>query len=159
MVRTKRKSPTDRNPLYALTGAGDLAVEKLRGMPVRLAAELRSEPKAVAKRLGALPRDVKALPERAQAVARINLGKAGDSYDELAGRGKRVVGHIRRQKATGELAEKTGRTGRKTQATRTAARKGAARATRSGKATGTEATKTARAATEAAKASDEKLGD
>src|SRR6266508_4610584 len=113
-------------------------------MPVRLAGELRSEPKAVAKRLGALPRDVKALPERAQAFARIKLGKAGDSYDELASRGKRIVGRGRRQKATGELAEQAGRTGRQTQATRVAARKGAARATRAGKATVTEPKKTTR---------------
>jgi len=105
---TKRKgAPTDRNPLYVVTGAGDLAVEKLREieklrkMPVRLAAELRSEPKAVAERLGALRRNVKALPERAQAFARIKLGKAGDSYDELASRGQRIVGRIRRQKARG----------------------------------------------------------
>jgi len=38
---TKRNSSTDRNPLYVVTGAGDLAVEKLREieklreMPVR----------------------------------------------------------------------------------------------------------------------------
>jgi heparin binding hemagglutinin HbhA len=162
MVRTadtRRKRPTDRNPLYVVTGAGDLAVEKLREMPVKLAAELRSEPKAVAKRLGELPRDVKALPERAQAFSRATFDKAGDSYDELANRGKRVVGRVRRQKATEELAEQAGRTGRKAQATRTAARKGAAGATRSGKATVTEAKKTARAATEAAKASTEKRGD
>jgi hypothetical protein len=147
MVRTadtKRTSPTDRNPLYVVTGAGDLAVEKLREMPVKLAAELRSEPKAVAKRLGALPHAVRAMPERAQAFARITFGKAGDSYDELASRGKRVVGRIRRQQATDELAERAGRTGRKAKATGTAARKGAARATRSGKATVTEAKKTAR---------------
>jgi len=147
-ANTRRKRPTDRNPLYALTGAGDLAVEKLRAMPVKLAAELRSEPKAVARRLGELPRDVKALPERAQAFARTTFAKAGDSYDELANRGRRVVGRVRRQKATEELADQAGRTGRKAQATRTAARKGGPRA-RSGKAT----------VTEAVKASTEKLGD
>jgi len=85
-------------------------------MPVRLAGELRSEPKAVAKRLGALPREVMALPERAQAFARIKLGTAGDSYDELASRGKRIVGRVRRPKATGEMAEQAGRSGGRTHA-------------------------------------------
>src|SRR6266508_2860404 len=121
MVRTaeaRGKRHTDRNPLYVVTGAGDFAVEKLREMPVKLAAELRSEPKAVAKRLGALPRDVKALPERAQAFARTTFAKAGDSCDEHANRGRRVVGRVRRQKATEEWAAQAGRTGRKAQATR-----------------------------------------
>jgi len=95
------------------------------------------------------------LPERAQAYARITFGKAIDGYDDLANRGKSVVGRVRRQEATEESAEHAGRAGRKTQPSRTAARKGAVRATRSpGKATETEAKKTA-----AAKASAEKVGD
>jgi len=112
--RHQEEEPHRPESAVRVTGAGDLAVEKLREieklrkMPVRLAAELRSEPKAVAERLGALRRNVKALPERAQAFARIKLGKAGDSYDELASRGKRIVGRVRRQKASGRWRSRPG---------------------------------------------------
>jgi hypothetical protein len=114
-----RKTLTDATPLYALAGAGDLAVEKLREVPERAAA-LAGDRKAaqeratarlheaqsrlteaqakVTEQVGALPTDLKQFQERAQGFALQQVGraaefavKAREVYDELAERGRTVV--------------------------------------------------------------------
>ncbi len=102
-----RTALTDSTPLYAVAGLGDLALTRLRETPVRLAqlrsevparvAELRShaEPKTLAgtvtERVRALQADAAHLPLRAAGLA-LELGaRAGDTYSELAKRGRAVV--------------------------------------------------------------------
>jgi heparin binding hemagglutinin HbhA len=161
MVRTAdiRKTLTDRKPLYPVAGAGEFAVEKLREVPARLAAlrgELKVGPQAVrgrvTERIGHLPGEVRALPGKAQELARGGLGKADEAYDDLADRGKTVVDRVRRQQSRKELVEQTERALRGGRGTRATARKGAARTTGAGKAPVKGAKKTA-------EASAEKIGD
>ncbi|MEY9846248.1 hypothetical protein [Streptacidiphilus sp. MAP5-3] len=114
-----RKTLSDPTPLYALAGAGDLAVEKLRTVPEKAAAlaadRQAAQEKATAtlteaqarlveaqtkvtETVQSLPTDIKSLQERAQALALQSVGraaefavKAREVYDELAVRGKVVV--------------------------------------------------------------------
>ncbi|WP_042413047.1 hypothetical protein [Streptacidiphilus anmyonensis] len=114
-----RKTLSDPTPLYALAGAGDLAVEKLKTVPelaAALAADRKAAQEKAAARLGeaqtrlngaqakvteavqTLPTDLKSLQEKAQGLALQGVGraaefavKAREAYDELATRGKIVV--------------------------------------------------------------------
>jgi hypothetical protein len=114
-----RKTLSDPTPLYALAGAGDLAVEKLKTVPEKAAAlaadRQAAQEKATARLTEAqarlveaqakvsetvqsLPTDLKSLQERAQGIALQSVGraaelavKAREVYDELAVRGKVVV--------------------------------------------------------------------
>jgi len=127
-----RKTFSDPTPLYALAGAGDLAVEKLREVPEKAAAiagdrkaaqekatarlqeagaRLTEAQAKVAESVGTLPTDLKALQERAQSLALQSVGyaaefavKAREVYDELAERGKIVVDRQRKETAD-ELTE------------------------------------------------------
>ena len=122
-----RKTLSDPTPLYALAGAGDLAVEKLREVP-EIAASIAADRKGaqekatarlqeagarlteaqakVAETVSTLPTDLKALQERAQGLALQSVGraaelavKAREVYDELAERGKVVVDRQRKDTA------------------------------------------------------------
>ncbi|PYC87932.1 hypothetical protein C7C46_02550 [Streptomyces tateyamensis] len=107
-----RRTLSDPTPLYALAGAGDLAVEKLREVPARveaLAADRKGTQEAAVARLKeaqakvvgtvtTLPTDLKGLQERAQEFALQQVGRAAglavqakEAYDELAVRGKGVM--------------------------------------------------------------------
>jgi len=122
-----RKTLADPTPFYALAGAGDLAVEKLREVPEKAAAiaadrkgaqekytarlqeagaKLTEAQAKVAETVGTLPTDLKALQERAQGLALQSVGraaelavKAREVYDELAERGKVVVDRQRKETA------------------------------------------------------------
>jgi polyhydroxyalkanoate synthesis regulator phasin len=127
-----RKTLSDPTPLYALAGAGDLAVEKLREVP-EIAASIAADRKGaqekatarlqeagaklneaqakVSETVNTLPTDLKALQERAQTLALQSVGraaefavKAREVYDELAERGKVVVDRQRKE-AADELTE------------------------------------------------------
>jgi heparin binding hemagglutinin HbhA len=162
-------------PLYAIAGAGDLAVAKLRelsddvtnriaaldqeALQARLAkrqAEFSERFAADARTLSAKLRE---LPAFAQAGLTTALGQAEETYDELAGRGQRLVTRIRHQQATEDLVAQAKTTVTKAKATRTTARKTADTASRSLKATTTSARKTARSASKAAGDAATKLGD
>jgi hypothetical protein len=127
-----RKTLSDPTPLYALAGAGDLAVEKLKTVPelaASLAADRRAtQEKATAKLTEAqtrlteaqakvteavqtLPTDLKTLQEKAQGLALQGVGraaelavKAREAYDELAVRGKAVVDRQRQDGADEAVA-------------------------------------------------------
>ncbi|MFC5906068.1 hypothetical protein [Streptacidiphilus monticola] len=114
-----RKTLTDPTPLYAIAGAGDAAVEKLKTVPEKaaaLAADRKATQEKAQAKLGeaqakvsekvteavqavqALPADLRSLQERAQHLALQGVGraaelavKAREVYDELAERGKVVV--------------------------------------------------------------------
>jgi len=155
-----RRTLTDTRPLYAVAGAGDLAVAKLRHGLAVLRGDLRDEPKATRERAGTLRHDVAELTHRTEEFAHVQFDKAAGTYDDLAVRGERLVGRIHRQKATTEeLVEQAQATVRRARATRTAAREGTEGASASGRGTVTEATKTAGAAAAAGRRAAERIGD
>lgn len=107
-----RKSLSDPTPLYALAGAGELAVEKLKSVPEKAAA-LAADRKAAQEKAQArlaeaqtkvtetvqtLPRDLRGLQDKAQHLALQSVGRAAELavrarevYGELAERGKVAV--------------------------------------------------------------------
>ncbi|MGN6634240.1 MAG: hypothetical protein ACTHJ6_02090 [Oryzihumus sp.] len=108
LVADLRKTVTDTTPVYAVVGATDLAVEKVREARTRAAA-LRAELDVTAVQGKAV--------ETAQHVPALALnrtleiaGKAQESYDTLAERGQKLVTRIRGQKATQDLLAQAGTT-------------------------------------------------
>jgi hypothetical protein len=118
-VPDRIKKPT---PLYAVVGAGEAVVEKIRGIdidPKTVRGQVKDLPtkaqatatKAQAKateRFGTVVEDVKhlpeqlrALPDRAQAVATQAMGQASEAYADFAKRGEIVVQRVRGQAVTG----------------------------------------------------------
>jgi len=123
-----RKTLSDPTPLYALAGAGDLAVSKLRTVPEKAATlaatdrtvvqekaaarlkeaqvKLTEAQAKVTETVSGLPSDFKSLQEKAQDFALQSVGraaelavKAREVYDELAERGKVVVDRQRKETA------------------------------------------------------------
>ncbi len=105
-TKTATKSPA--TPLFAVVGATDLAVERVRDARVR-AEKARTElqadlaPTAVQKRAEIVFGDIKALPTKAlnQGVAKADEVTKG--YEDLAVRGEKLVTRIKNQKATKDL--------------------------------------------------------
>jgi heparin binding hemagglutinin HbhA len=165
-----RSNSTITRPLYAAVGAGEFAVAELR----KGAAELSAQAAALQKQAAALSEEAskraQTLPDRARGVdveqirelVRSSLveaqHKVGEAYVELAERGEKLVGSIRRQQATQQLEAQAGQTARSTKATVTSAKKGAERTKTSAKATTTSAKKTADAAGKAASDAADKIG-
>ena len=173
---------TSVTPFYALAGAGDLAVEKVRAvgedvtarfakldqknLQTELTKELTKAQAELAKRFEAIvadartaPAKLRELPKTAQAGFTVVLGQAEETYEDLAGRGKDLVERIRHQQATEDLVSTAKTTVSKAKATRTTAKKTATSATRNVKATATSARKTAKAAAKAAESAADKVGD
>ncbi|WP_427885775.1 hypothetical protein ACQHIV_25455 [Kribbella sp. GL6] len=169
---------TPVTPFYAIAGAGDLAVEKVRAVGVdvtarfakldqkTLQAELTKAQTELAKRFEAIvadartaPAKLRELPKTAQTGLTVVLGQAEETYEDLAGRGKDLVERIRHQQATEDLEAAAKTTVSKAKATRTTAKKTAQTASRNLKATATSARKTAKAAAKAAESAADKVGD
>ena len=96
-----------RKPLYAVVGAGDLAVENIKDLPVQVVAQASTIlPKTTALvaeipgKVAELPTLVKGLRGDAQTRATALTGKAFSTYGELVERGQKLVGSIRRGSAT-----------------------------------------------------------
>src|SRR5215210_2480495 len=108
-----RKPPVSNasSPVYALLGAGDAVVERLRHIPVQ--------------RPHVGVETVRELPEQAQAAVSATLSAAVDAavdtYGDLAERGRRLVTRIRRQQATQDLTAQARSTVSRTRATATTA--------------------------------------
>lgn len=173
---------TPVTPFYAIAGAGDLAVEKVRAvgedvtarfakidqknLQTELSKELTRAQAELTKRFEAIvadartaPAKLRELPKTAQAGFTTVLGQAEETYEDLAGRGKDLVERIRHQQATEDLEAAAKTTVSKAKATRTTVKKTATTATRNVKATATSARKTAKAATKAAESAADKVGD
>lgn len=125
---------TKSKPFYAVAGAGDLAVKKLREVPGRLSTinltNLKVDRKDIESTITTIQVETKALPAKAQTVA-VGLvgevaGRAAPVYGDLVTRGRSVVTRIRRQKSTQELKAQAGTTVRRTKAASTTAKKSAA---------------------------------
>src|SRR5437879_4868031 len=115
----------DSKAFYVAAGAGDFAVEKIREMPEKLNRDLGGAALQYATHLG---------------------GRAAEVVDELAERGKKIVGRVERQKATQQLEERGKATVRKAKATTGTAKDTAA----SAKETAASAKETAKTAGKAA---------
>jgi heparin binding hemagglutinin HbhA len=148
------KTITTSKPFYVVAGAGDLAVKTLREGTERLSS-LRIERKDIEHTVAALQSETKALPAKAQTVA-VTLaadvaGKVGTGYDELLGRGRSVVTRIRRQKSTQDLQRQASTTVRRSKATVTSAKEGAADTRSAARGTATTAKKRAASTRKTAK--------
>lgn len=176
---------TPVTPFYAIAGAGDLAVEKVRAVSVDVTArfakldqkalqteltkaqsELAKAQAELTKRFEAIvadartaPAKLRELPKTAQTGLTTVLGQAEETYEDLAGRGKDLVERIRHQQSTEDLVGTAKTTVSKAKATRTTAKKTAQTASRNVKATATSARKTAKAAAKAAESAAGKIGD
>lgn len=132
------KTPT---PVYAVVGAGDLVVEKLR--EVRL-PHVDSA------------RDVKDVPVQ---FAGQMFSTANAVYAGLATRGQGLVTRVRNQDETVQAEEQASRAASQAKGTATTARKGAKSTTTRAKAASTSARKTADKAGTAAKKAAEETGN
>ncbi|HET7355787.1 MAG TPA: hypothetical protein VFJ09_03825 [Nocardioidaceae bacterium] len=166
MARTKIDPTT---PLYAMVGAGDLAVERARTVAADVQAWLGTLQK-VDFRGAAVDMQTRLSHDLEPSVVL-------EQIDDLADRGKHLVGRIRRQQATRTAAQagrttvakaKTARTQTGKAASETAssarsttksARKTASTAKRNVKSTSTSARKTASAASKATGDAASKVGD
>ncbi|MFE3455225.1 hypothetical protein ACFXJ8_40545 [Nonomuraea sp. NPDC059194] len=105
-LATEVKKLTDSKPFYAVAGAGDYAVEKLRELPEQL-LKLQSRRSELAKDLPEKAREARSkaegfareFPEKARDYADQLGTKATEVYEEFASRGRKVV-----SKVSGEAA-------------------------------------------------------
>ncbi|MBM7783800.1 hypothetical protein [Tenggerimyces flavus] len=160
----------DYKPFYAVAGAGDLAVEKIRQLS-KLAqdrlATIDTDQSAITTRVQTeletradeLTKQAKAISDRAQAAWQDALGQANETYVALAGRGESLVGRIRNQASTKQLEDQAETTVRSAKATVTSVKKAATSARTRAKSTATSARKTAESARKAAGAAADKVGD
>src|SRR3954463_5190125 len=108
-------------PLYALVGANDLAVAKLRdGLTV-----LQERGVKLQESVKSLPQDYKSLPTTVKSKASEVTGKAGAKFDELSTRGHKVVQQIRRRPATKRAAAQNKQAKSSVKATKTSTTKAA----------------------------------
>jgi hypothetical protein len=107
------KTPT---AVFAIVGAGDLVVERIRAIQVD-------------RDLVQLQEQVTALPTRAQArveaAVAAALGQASEAYGDLTRRGETLVGRIRGQQSTRAAVDAMQTTTSRAKATNTTARKAA----------------------------------
>jgi hypothetical protein len=105
-LATEVKKLTESKPFYAVAGAGDYAVEKLRELPEQLrklqarrfelARELPERTREYADKAEGLARE---FPEKAREYAGQLSHKATEVYEDFAARGRKVV-----SQATGTAA-------------------------------------------------------
>ncbi|MCF2528774.1 apolipoprotein A1/A4/E family protein [Yinghuangia soli] len=102
----RRKTTTDPNPLYAVVGAGDLAVEKIREVPSMIAdlkIDIPTDARSMRYRVSNTASDVRAqvggtfdaVSKDPGGFAKDQYGKARKAYEDLSVRGERVVDRIR----------------------------------------------------------------
>ena len=180
------KIDLESKPLYALAGAGDLAVHTVRELPATLnkAATTVVDKVDLEHRIATLRADLENLPGKAQssakelpakaqtgvkelpakAIARTSeitehaLDSLESTYADLAARGEAVVSRIRKTPEVKVAKTQAKSTVTKAKAARTTAKKAAASTQRANKAVATSAAKTAEAAVEAVEAAAAKIG-
>ena len=106
-------------PLYAVVGVADLAIEQVKDVPALYVAEV----KKASSRISEVPAQVKALPNQVKTLSDEVTEKATDLYAKLAVRGERLVTQIRRQPATEAAIAEGKEAVRKAEAAATAAKK------------------------------------
>lgn len=144
-------SDMDKTPLYAVVGATDLAVERIRTARSELSTRASQfDPKAlrdqaqstITARVETWQADVRSapdqardLPVKAQAVVGDAIASALTAYGDLAGRGKSLVTRVRRQQSTADLTDQAKSTVARAKSTTTTAKKQSAATKRSAGAT------------------------
>lgn len=128
-----KKSVTDTSALYAVVGVTDLAVERVRRAHVR-AGDVRADLEA-----GKLQAKAQQVPTLAVTRMLEAAGRAEETYEDLAGRGKKLVDRIKRQRATQELVDQGKATISRSKAAVTTVRRGAGSTQSAAKATVTTA--------------------
>jgi len=121
----------NRTPLYAVVGAGDLVVERLRTTaaavehtdPRTVHDQVLTAQSAAQQRLDALVAELRTLPDRAQTVALDALDQAAVVYGELAQRGETLVTRVRGQQSTQRTAQQARATAAQAKGTATTARR------------------------------------
>jgi hypothetical protein len=110
-----------RKPLYAVVGAGDLAVENIKDLPVQVVAQATTILPKTTAFIAEVPGKVLGLRGDAQTRATALTGKAFETYGELVERGQKLVGSIRRGSAaqTAEARIKTAKSQTKAATTST----------------------------------------
>jgi hypothetical protein len=117
-LATEVKKITESKPFYALTGAGDFAVEKLRELPEQLQKiqSRQGDLRETAKDLPVKAREyattvqgkaetvAKDFPEKARAYADTAATRFAELYEEFALRGRKIVSKVSGE-AAHELAE------------------------------------------------------
>lgn len=131
------KTLADRTPLYAVVGAGDLAVARLR----EAGAELNSRAAKLDPRTA--PDQLKSLPAKAQHAIGDVVSTALTTYGDLAGRGKSLVTRVRKQEETTDLQDSAKTAVSRARAATTTAKKSAAATKTAAKRTTTTARKAA----------------
>jgi heparin binding hemagglutinin HbhA len=165
----------DVTPLYAVVGAGDLAIEKIlnasndmqilvadadpKTVPAKMQAAATARVEAVTADMKARTSDAKDFPTLAQTLFFEALSQAVVTYGEMAERGKELVTRVRNQPEGELLKTQAKATATKAKATATTTKKSAAATKKSAKSTATSARKTGEAASKAAKATAKKVGD
>lgn len=97
-LATEVKKLTESKPFYAVAGAGDYAVEKLRELPDQL-AKLQARRYDLAKELPVKARQyadkaegiAREFPDKAREYADQLTVRANEVYEDFASRGRRVV--------------------------------------------------------------------
>lgn len=141
---TLTETISETSAVYAVVGATDLAVEKVR--------DARGRALAARGQIDVLELPVKAatqlskVAERAQRVNSVAMestrelsGRVHESYDQLADRGHRLVTRVRGQKSTQELLTQASSTVSRGKGAVTSVRRAAVDTRRSAKATATTA--------------------
>lgn len=156
------RTSVDTTPLYAALGVTDLAVEKAREMSVKaqemgVKAQHDFAPAAVQARatesMSAVVAQAMDLPAIALNQGLVAAGRITESYEGFAARGHKLVGRVRRQKATQDLVNQAETTVAAGKGAVTTARKAIVDIERSAKATVTTGRKEAVRAAEAIAAS------
>jgi hypothetical protein len=89
-----------RKPLYAVVGAGDLAVENLRELPGDVVSKATTLIPMTTSIVTELPGKVLGLRGEVESRATALTGKAFEAYGDLVERGQKLVGTIRRSPVT-----------------------------------------------------------
>lgn len=80
-----------RKPLYAVVGAGDLAVENIKDLPADLVAQATQFVPRTTALVAELPGKVKGLRGEVETRATALTGKAFETYGELITRGQKLI--------------------------------------------------------------------
>lgn len=117
------RSTIDPTPLFAVVGATDLAVERVRTAVASVSQTQAEAQKAISEfNPKAAAQEV---PTRAVAVALEAASKAEARYEEYAKRGKQLVERVRSQQSTQELFNQAGNTISRTKGAVTTTRRAA----------------------------------
>jgi hypothetical protein len=89
-----------RKPLYAVVGAGDLAVENIKDLPAVLVAQATPIVPKTTALVTELPAKIKGLRGDVETGATKLAGKAFETYGDLVARGQQLVTSIRGSRST-----------------------------------------------------------